>query len=598
MDNRNISRSKFQDVDSDKPSGKDSRDAKEIIQREAKNLFKYGRSGMNFSQLAELRKKINDSKLVDAIQEEYVRQYEQIVKQANKFAKLIIERYGTDRYPMHKVMEKALKYKEKLNMTDPVFAEFRRLYERKVEGGMDEPIPYKTVVGKMLGESTTGNITKLDLAEKDYPNLDTILDLYAQSRNTYDQVFLQSIAYEDMSAMALAGRFNPEKHIPGNHIHPLLAAFYLLRIDLIENHTIFANIGYIIKCKAEGKPVDTRPNFELYWDMVRDPNDQVCNVDSVMADIKNRYILQIKIWESVLRLRLGQYYSDTMPGFLQCMDNCRINMYDTPELLYIRDEGTMLKKFFGAFSLRPTVVTTTPLYGAISANPYDRTRYAPSLKQIPMINVRFPPMTIGNALPVRLSNAINQGHWYFENNMLVPKAQSIVYSRDILVFYANRRYFSPDPTVFVKPFVFSSLPLTTSGFEELNDRPVEFEWEIRIRQDTFFLRSVVCVERTLIGDVKMITGNSAVLVKLRNAEEGMTNPGYFHYNPGAVAEKVIKDTGGGYELINPITELVDYMQPYEVNDQKRRESFYEKVAYTGTIFVYVKQDPRTMTIVH
>jgi hypothetical protein len=598
MDNRNMSRSKFQGTDGDKPSGKDSRDAQETIQREAKNLFKYGRSGINFTQLAELRKRVNDSKLVDSIYDEYVRQYEQIVKQASRFAKLIVERYGTDKYPMHKVMEKALKYKAKLNMTEPVFAEFRRLYEKKVEGGLDEPLPYKTAISQTFGENTYGNTSKLDLTEKDYPYLDNILELYAQSRNTYDQVFLQSLAYEDCSAMALSGKYSENKNIPGNHVSALLAAFYLPRIKLIEDHTIFANIGYIVKCKAEGRAIDTRPNFELYWDMVRDPNDQICNVDSVMADIKNRFILQIKTWESVLRLRLGQYYSDTMPGFLQAMDNCRMNMYDTPELLYVRDEGSMLKKFLGAFSLRPTIVTTTPLYGVISSNPYDRTRYAPTLKQIPMINIRFPPMSASNNSSVRLRDAMDQGHWYFENNMLVPKAQSIVYSRDLLIFYANRRYFNSDPAVFVQPFMFSSLPLTTSGFEELNDRPIDFEWMLEVRKEKFYLRSVVCVERTVVGDAKMITGSSAVLVKMRNLEEGIINTAYVHYNPGAVGQKNLNETTSSYDIINPITDLKEYMQPQDVNNAKRSESFHEKVSRSGTIFVYVKHDDAALTLVH
>ena len=592
MDNRNTSRSKLQDVDSDKSSGKD---AKDIIQREARNLFKYGRSGLSFPQLAELRKKINDSKLVDAIYEEYIKQYEKIVEQADRFADLIVKKYGTDRYPMHKVMEKALRYKEKLGMTDAVFAEFRRLYEKKVEGGHDEPIPYRTVVSKTMGENIAGNTSKLDLSDKDYPHLQSILELYAQSRNVYEQVFLQSIAYEDCSPMALSGKFDSRKNIPGNHVHPLLAAFYFPRIKIIDDHTIFANIGYIIKCKAEGKVIDTRPNFELYWDMVRDPNDQVCNVDSVMADIKNRFILQIKIWESVLRLRLGQYYSDTLPLFLQCMDNCRINMYDTPELLYVRDEGTMLKKFFNAFSLRPTVVTTTPLYGVISSNPYDRTRYAPTLKQIPMLNVRFPPLSVSNALPINLSDAKDQGHWYFENNMLVPKAQSVVYSRDVLIFYANRRYFNADPSSFVQPFSFSTLPITVSGYEELNDRPINFDWSIDLKRDRFYLRSVVCVERTLIDDIKMITGCSTILVKMPNIEQGFASTNYIHYNPGAVGSMKLET--GTFEEITPITTLQDIIQPQDVENMDRRESFYEKASYTGTIFVYVKEDPRKMSIV-
>jgi hypothetical protein len=585
MDNRNQQRKP--DID------ERQKDPKNLIKTEARNLFKYGKTKLNFKDLAELRKRVSNAQLVESIYEEYTRQYNQIVRQAEKFAKLIVEKYGTDRYPMHKVIEKALKYKEKLEMSDSAFQIFKTLYEERVEGRQIHGMAnYKTIVGKTLGEDNVENIAKLELSDKDYPFLDAIMDLYQQSRVVYDQVVLQSIAYKDCAIQAVTGTFDKAKFNPANHIHPLLAALYLIKIPLLEEHTLFANIGYIIKCKSEGMPINTKPNFELYWDMVRDPNDQVCNIDSVMADLKNRFLLQIKIWESVIPLRLGQYYGMTMPGFLQMMDNCRINMHDTPELIYVRDEGSMLKKFLCAFSLRPTVVTTSPLYGVISTNPYDSARFAPVLKQIPMLNIRFPPPSVNNQnMPVRLLDSLEQGHWYFENNTLVPKSQNILYSRDVIFFYANRRYFHNDPMLFTQPFTFSSLPLTTSGYENLNDRRVHFEMSVDVRNDTFELRSIVCVERTKIGngrdEVNLITGTSAIIVKPPNLEEGNVGTAYLLYNPMISANQDI-DNGRPFN-VPPITAL-PFDVPVDAAERERTETFYEKASRTGTIFVYVRRE--------
>ena len=37
--------------------------------------------------------------------------------------------------------------------------------------------------------------------------------------------------------------------------------------------------------------------------------------------------------------------------------------FDAADLAYVKDEGTILRKLFAAFSLRPTIVQTVPYYG-------------------------------------------------------------------------------------------------------------------------------------------------------------------------------------------------------------------------------------------
>ncbi len=109
----------------------------------------------------------------------------------------------------------------------------------------------------------------------------------------------------------------------------------------------------------------TKPDFELYWDLITDPNESVCAIDSAIKDLRNRYVLQTKIWESVLNLRQGRYYQDNLQEFLMAVDNCKGNIIDCPDQTYVKDEGSILRRILAAFAIRPTIVRTTRLYGLL-----------------------------------------------------------------------------------------------------------------------------------------------------------------------------------------------------------------------------------------
>lgn len=589
MENRNIPRSR-DDADTSRPK---SGDKDNIIKNEVNAMFKYGRTNLSPRDLHKLKEKYNDAKLVDQIHNAFVQQHNKVTRQAEKFAQVIVDHYGTSKYPMHKVMEKALKYKKELNMSDATFEEFQKLYKRKLAGEQLDVYAYRTVIGKALGEPNIEITEGLSISDSEYQHLQEILKLYKESEPLYHQVMLQSLAFKDGATQALVGQYDPAKHNPAGHVHPIIAAIFLMKIPLLEEHMLFANIGYIIKCRHEKRSVDTRPNYELLYDLVKDPNDVVCSVDSAMADLLNRYKLQIKVWQSVLALRYGQYYGDVMNGFLTTVDNCRTSIYEMPELMYVKDEGAILRRLLSAFSLRPTIVSTTPLYGVISANPHERMKMVPSLKQIQMISVQFPNNVLYDNSTIKLSDAINQGHWFIENNTLVPKSQNIFYSRDVIFFYINRRFHNINPVRLSQPYNFVSLPLTTSGYEELNDRPVEFDDHLDIRNERFDLRSVVCVNSIAYGEgeykLKMITGCSTLFTRSPNFNnEIKAGENYYLYNPIEVVH--VGDKDSGFERNNPVSRVVYSKDQIAQGDSgKGQISFYEKAQTTGTIFIYAKR---------
>src|SRR4029079_8840924 len=92
-------------------------------------------------------------------------------------------------------------------------------------------------------------------------------------------------------------------------------------------------------------------------------NDVVCEINSPIADLKNRYKVQINLWETVLKLRNGSYYeADPISEFLTTLNACRNNLYDNADLAYNQDEGAILRRLLSVFSLRPTIIYTKPVY--------------------------------------------------------------------------------------------------------------------------------------------------------------------------------------------------------------------------------------------
>lgn len=598
-DNRNSQRGKMIDTDH---KGKGDGARKNVIEQEVRNMFKYGKTSISLNDMAKLKEKFTDAQLVDDMYKEFTRQYEKITEQAKDFANQIVEKYGTNSKPSHKILSKALQIKEKSGMSDAMFQEFTRLYERRLAGDQLEAYPARTAIGKALGESPITIVEGLTISDSDYKYLQEILKLHKESEPLHQQVMLQSLSYTDCPPQIFQGSYDKNKHNPTNHVHPLIAALFGPKVNFLDERFIFANIGYIVKCKYEKKPINTRPNYELYYDIVRDPNDVVCSVDSPMADLLNRFRLQIKVWESLLAFRLGQYYKDNLMGFLQVLDNCRSTIYESPESSFIKDEGTMLRKLLASTATRSIVVATTPTHGVISSNPHDRMTNVPKLKTVPMITIRFPPSTLHTAGIIKLEDALHQETMFFEsNNMMIPYSQSVIYTRDVLFFYINRRFQNIDMIRFTQPYSFVGLPLTSSGYEELNEQPIFFNTYLKIgSRDEYDLRSVICIKKVTLGDecdpkykscpdmkkggINLITGCSALLVKSRSAD-CIEDDSYFSYDP-MKASISYTNKDGEFENPSPI-EFIHGDLPF--NTSEKTDTFFSKASRCGTIFMYVKR---------
>ena len=69
----------------------------------------------------------------------------------------------------------------------------------------------------------------------------------------------------------------------------LLQAMFLPKIEIFEKQLFIANIAYIVKQKYNKKPIMTSNDYELFYNMVRDPTDVVCSSESPVKDLLKRF---------------------------------------------------------------------------------------------------------------------------------------------------------------------------------------------------------------------------------------------------------------------------------------------------------------------
>jgi hypothetical protein len=194
------------------------------------------------------------------------------------------------------------------------------------------------------------------------------------------------------------------------------------------------------------------------------------------------------------------------------VDVCRLNKFDNPDLVYGRHDGTIIKRLLAAFSFRPTVVATLPVANIFAYNPYSQA-LRPTVTSIPMINVRPTTGVTTTGAPASndLSNTLTQQQQFIEGNLIVQRMTNVMYSREILIFYVDRRTLRIG--LHLSPFTVNRMPTSVAGFERINDIPVTAPPTIKITgsgaSDTFSLASVVCAVTNPAVDPKEI-GNYVI----------------------------------------------------------------------------------------
>lgn len=578
------------------------------------------------ADIIELYNKYGDNEaIVDEILKLNTKRYDKIKKQAKELAKKIYKKFSSGNKPLHEILNKMMKYKSENHWTDSEYDEFRKELSYLLTGNRALEIDYnqnlvsnKSRINRALGNTQIVMDEGLHIKDTEQPVLAEILNMYEKSLSLHKSIFMHSLMYEDCSLVAMTGEYNRERNISSNYISPILACMFLPKFDIFEMHMLYSNFGAIIKNRYEKKAIINEPDSLLFYDITSDPNDVVCAVSSPITDLKNRYQVQINLWSTILKLRNGNYYDNNpVSEFLTALNKCRNNLYDNADLAYSQDEGAILRRLLSVFSLRPTVIYTKPISSIASyinpfntplpnssdinanlgsgfgQNNYFNSQPVYTITAIPMITLQIPPYTEG-AEPKDLRTATSQTIWINENKTIVPKEQSIIYSKEVLIFYVNRRVQRIQIRTFSNPLSFSQLPLSMSSFEKLNKYPINVPDRLSIgrSEETYHLRSVVAVSETEIkqGDkmTNLITGSVGLIMSHRDFNQGIYEAKYYLYDPFGASLPVKSPNEDGYFTNKPISMIEPIMSLPQTPDSQPNPSFFDRASKNGTIYIYAK----------
>ena len=510
------------------------------IQKEVENIFRKNKTKNKFQLMEELRAKHSDENIVTSIMKEFEKEMKKVLSVSNRIRERLLNKYPNESQKFY--MEKIQSYQKKYKFSDAQLTAIINLVLLRKDGliGPENLEPAVTDMGRALGFTpiSYNSATRLRVDKSEQEQLEAIKNNFQLTRELHNQVTIQSLIYTDCDQSAIQFEFDKLKINIFNFVHPVVAALFFPKFKLLDHHMLLASIAGIITKKIEGIELNTLPEFELYWDIATDPADIACvNKVKPFTDLLNRVNIQTKLWESVLQLRQGKYYVNDITSFLMAVDACRASVFDAADLAYVKDEGTILRKLFSAFSLRPTIVITMPSL-SINTNPNISNLASTHITTLSMITLRI-PLDYSNSVmqDINLEEALTQDQIYIHHRQLTIKKQSILYSREILVFYIHRRYQNINIKKLTTPYALSALPITMSQFERLQSSGVICPDTITLPGygQQFNLKSAVTVEIKLMdGDAsKPIIVSCSTLVKCNNiqtGEDGSPIAGYC-YNP-------------------------------------------------------------------
>lgn len=512
------------------------------IEQEVQNLFHKNKT-LSRDTFTKLLQKYGDSGVVDKIFEAYNEKHHYIVKKAKKFVHLIREKYANSNYPYHILLEKARLYKVKHGLTEDEFSEFQRIYEQELIGARSPEIMIpRNNMTKALG-AINNDFQEADnkFNDTDFKYLQEILKLHAMSKPLHSQVIIQSMQYNPFDNEAMEGVYDSKHgHKRTDAIHPVIVGMFIPKIQKLEDHFLYSNIAGIVKARYNNERLNNRPDYELFYALTNDHNDVVCDSQSSMQDLLNRALVQNQLWASVVNLRNGQYYTPGFRDFVSAIDICRANKFDTPDLIYGRYDGTILKRLLAAFSFRPTlVVTTAQKMQNVILNPYQQ-YVRPMVTTVPMINIR---LEISNEPYILKEKGLTQAQMFLENGFVSTRDTSIIYSNGVLFFFIDRRVniirYSD-----MQPYNINRLPTSIAGFERihLSDVVIDFVLPMPKTKDTYELVSIINADTIPINNIQRVIGSTAIMRKT----SPISKPTYYWYAPTQV------NTGNQYKAIEEV----------------------------------------------
>ena len=542
-------------------------------------------------------KKMNEDKI-----EETVNKLQEARERVNKYARKFIDKldqhYGFHDVPS--IVKKAIKYANKHELSAP---EKDAIIAMAVKGDVNNtfnPLNQMryTEMSKFMGiEAPSGQV--LNIQAKDHQSLAEIVKLFEASRIIHTDIKNQLTLYRDCAVEAITADYDKNRANLSIHIHPVIVALFLPKVDSIEKRMLYTNMGRIVIRRATpyiNRHIAVFDNvmngeMEAEWaltcDIVSDPNSLAYfSDDTPITNMLKRFKIQIELWKNVLNLRQGRLYSlggyesdDGITGLLRVLSQYDWAYFDSPDMANVHDEGSVLRKLLSVFSFRPTfaqitTLTQRSLIGQANFNALSRTTFL----NIPIVNVRLPTLHQPANVQMSLKRALNQSDFFIEHKTLVPKNRSVMFTNDVIFFYANRRFQGISMANLNLRVSYTAVPYQAwnIGQTSINNTSLDFEYDVTIGDNTLNLRSIVTVYRPPVS-ADIVGGSSAIVIPSR---EGRTVDENFYYNP--LLANYMTEVDGSYKSNRPITLIA------RKDAREDRESVDELGAQYGTIFMYAK----------
>lgn len=411
----------------------------------------------------------------------------------------------------------------------------------------------KTRISKRLGaynpnEVTGSLIIKGDEEEK---AVKKILDLHEESAALHNSVITQSILYEDFDVFnksvtpfyADNNLFSPTP--------PILAALFIPKMLSVDQAMLLSSIANVVVARYSGEPIRLLPDWELFINLINDPNEAVCSRKHPLKDLLHRAEIQRVLWEAVLALRAGRFYNTVNLALLELLDTCRFYKYDAVDIQYGGDDADALRRLMMVFSWRPIIIQTLPTFNPADKgvlglmNPYVNIQaFNGAIDSLSLVSIRLnlfnadvfkgePPagkesiITDGYARPhtekvppYDIEKLINGTEVFFDegSDLLIPKLTRVIGSRNILGIHVHRRRYAVPVFKWETPITFKELPVYSSEIYDLDTTEIRVLPTLTIENDEagkykqeFRLRSVVVTKtKKLSGDKDVIIGSFTV----------------------------------------------------------------------------------------
>ena len=484
------------------------------IDREVQSLLRKSSTGKvkdTYGIIDELRSKYRDTDMVDNIMKKYHEKLERVRKLARKIKERLVQKHPN--LSAKDYIKKIEGYKEKYGFDDSEMSAIINMVlmdKKNVDYDVDENMTYNEMskaLGFVPASFNLGN--KLHYKKDEVDAIQGIIALHGMSKEVHNQVILSHLVHPGMCSENVDwfASYKPDmsKINVFEFVHPVVAALFLPKINILEQHMLLASIPNIVKCKYEGQEIATQPEYELYYDIATDPAETQCTTKvRPFTDLLARANVQTQLWKSVLQLRQRKPHTNDLQGFLTAIDQCRGSIFDAADMAFIKDEGTIMRKLLGAFSLRTIIVRTMPVYnsaglslaglpgtGATLPNPgvsmmsnivNVNTAQITTLSMVPL-RIPFVEGGDGSGNKFGIQAAIQQTQLYIQNKQISVKKQEILLAREFVTFYINRRSKTFDFMKYLTPFSMASLPIASSALEEAINATICFGKPIKDQND-------------------------------------------------------------------------------------------------------------------